>query len=156
MDIFPNTLRCSYPFLLVIFNLLTSVGCNSQPDTVAATGKVILDSKPVSNAEVLFESLEKNGYSAMGMTDANGIFNLKLVDGALGIVPGKYHVSISTFKRGDPKEGIPDTPEMIPVEYNERSKVEVTVTSENNNQFDFEIEKQKQKLNSNTRSKWRK
>lgn len=154
MDNFPANRSSLYPFIIGLVCLMTSTGCNSQPSTVKATGKVILDSKPVSNAEVLFESLEKNGFSAMGITDTNGIFNLKLADGVLGIVPGNYHVSITTFKRGDPKEGIPDTPEIIPVEYNERSNVEVTVTSENNNQFNFEIEKQKQ--NSKTNSKWRK
>lgn len=154
MDNFPANRSSLYPLIIGLVCLMTSTGCNSQPSTVKATGKVILDSKPVSNAEVLFESLEKNGYSAMGITDTNGIFNLKLADGVLGIIPGNYHVSITTFKRGDPKEGIPDTPEIIPVEYNERSNVEVTVTSENNNQFNFEIEKQKQ--NSKTNSKWRK
>ncbi len=145
MDIFPANRSSFFPFILGLFSLLTSAGCNSQPSTVTATGKVVMDSKPVSNAEVLFESLEQRGYPAIGMTDSNGTFNLNLVDGPSGVVPGKYHVSISTFKRGDPKEGIPDTPEMIPVEYNERSNLEVTVTTEKKNNFDFDIQEQKSK-----------
>ncbi|HET6572813.1 MAG TPA: hypothetical protein VFG68_04365 [Fimbriiglobus sp.] len=135
-------------------------GCSGGPDLARVSGVVKLDGKPYPNAVVSFQPIgggDMNpGKGSMGVTDANGRYEL-LYDGRTkGAVPGKHAVRISTMPgRGTdeppPETGTPDgiiepkgaKPNLefdpIPMEWNEKSTKTYDVPAEGTDQANFDI-----------------
>ena len=89
--------------------LTTSVlsGCGeTKPYGVApVSGRVTMDGKPLPDARVTFfpqraadTNTRQSGREAMGVTDADGRYQLKTVFDDEGAAPGKNRVVISTLK----------------------------------------------------------
>jgi hypothetical protein len=64
------------------------------PDTVAASGVVLLDGAPIEGATVVFAPVAGQ-HAADGLTDADGRFTLKAFPSKDGAVPGSYQVAVS-------------------------------------------------------------
>lgn len=90
--------------LLLLGGLLAGAcfGCSggdewtkNLPETVAATGVVLLDGKPVEGASVVFAPADGAKYPAKALTDSSGHFSLDAFPSKEGAVPGKYKIQIS-------------------------------------------------------------
>jgi len=85
-------------FLLLFLLIPLFIGCG--PQTVAVTGHVTFLGEPGQDISVLFEPITDASITppaAMGMTDANGFFRLRLADDTkkTGVMPGEYAVYFS-------------------------------------------------------------
>ncbi|QDS88136.1 hypothetical protein EC9_23230 [Rosistilla ulvae] len=118
--------------------LLAAIGCSGEVGPVEAGGQVTMSSSPLANANVVFSPIG-GGIAAQGTTDAQGTFELVSADGTHGVMPGEYQVSISTYRRGDPRENIADSAETVPAKYNEQSTMREHVSVDAENQFQFEL-----------------
>lgn len=84
--------------LLCFASLLTllAVGCGSGTqlaDTYPATGRVLVDGKPVDGISVsLLPESGVAGKGGYGVTDATGAFSITSVEGQEGVRQGKYRV----------------------------------------------------------------
>ena len=109
-------------------------GCSREtvklPDTVPYSGKVTLDGKPLSGAAIQFTPgrESKDGYSATGITNAEGKYELNTVIGKHikpGVTPGSYRVTVSLLasadgKPFDPKAtAIPHMKQTLKAEYSD-------------------------------------
>ncbi|MDB5389742.1 MAG: hypothetical protein JWM11_5388 [Planctomycetaceae bacterium] len=87
--------------------LLGAIGCSGSgsialPDTVAATGMVTLDGKPIQFAMVTFvPRTGTKGIECTGVTDETGDFDLKQIRGKDGVPPGEYTVVINRYVKAD-------------------------------------------------------
>jgi hypothetical protein len=73
-----------------------------RPQTVPASGMVMLDSKAVEGAEVALIPTKEDGFPARGRTDAAGKFTLSSFGQADGAVPGEYRVTVTLTKSTGP------------------------------------------------------
>jgi hypothetical protein len=88
-------------------------GCRSSdsgPPLVPAEGVVLLDGKPLSGADVMFEPRGTTpGQALFARTGAEGRFELGTPDGKRkGAAVGEYHVVINKLVRPDGSDFIPD------------------------------------------------
>lgn len=95
--------------------LLTGMtgGCGKSdggPPLVPAEGVVILDGKPLANADVMFIPQEGTaGQALFGRTDAEGHFRMATPDGKRqGAAVGRYKVTIQKLVKPDGSDFIPD------------------------------------------------
>ncbi len=99
-----------------------------------------MDDKPLSNTSVLF--VPEQGRPSGARTDASGKYELIYNDSKKGAVPGKYRIRISTkadaSQDADGKP-VPASPETIPLEYNDQTKLEFTVEEGKTNIADFKL-----------------
>jgi hypothetical protein len=146
---------------LVLFPALAA-GCSGGPKLAPVSGVVTLDGKPYPNAVVSFQPIggkgnENPGRGSMGLTDANGRFELLYENVQKGAVVGKHNVRISTVPgKGsatpvDSELGSPDgvvlpkgaKPDMdydlIPTEWNENSTKTFVVPAGGTDQANFDI-----------------
>lgn len=128
--------------------LLVLTGCGKGKkgptfDLTPVAGKVMLDGKPLADADLGFylQGTAPQGYFGSGAkTDAEGKFVLKTGD-ALGAVPGQYKVTVSRLVGVDgaaiaTEEGMDaeqlkmmgKVKESIPAKYNDLEKTELTIT----------------------------
>ncbi|GAA4437044.1 carboxypeptidase regulatory-like domain-containing protein [Bremerella cremea] len=123
--------------LMTFVGILAVSGCTSAPsdlpELAPVTGTVTLDSKPLANASVSFES--SNGQVAFGQTDAEGHYELNFRDGAKGAEVGENKVRIETVLEGPPA---PNYRDPIPAKYNSKSTLTRNVSKDNPVQ-DFEL-----------------
>jgi len=155
----PHTLRV--PVSLALGTLLLAVGgCSGKQDadrpaTYAVTGTVTQNGKPIEGAMVKFE-LTNGSRSAVGKTDANGVYTLTTFDPNAGALAGSYRVSILKYETPppppatSPAEYVP--PEMqpkpippknlLPAKYadGKTSGLTATVTESGENKFDFNLQ----------------
>ncbi len=83
--------------------LLTVTGCfgggdrwtKDLPETVDASGVVLLNNEPVENASVVFAPIEPGEHAASARTNKRGEFQLKAFPSKDGAVPGSYNVAVS-------------------------------------------------------------
>ena len=156
--------------LATVATALCFVGCSSEIPTYPVSGTVTQNGAPVEGAAVTFVP-DAGGDSAVGITDANGVYSLKTKtrDGALA---GSYKVAVAKYE-GDyePSEGnaepaadpyditneYPDdydeaketekaalgsSSNLLPERYADAAKSELTATvAEEDNTFDFDLEK---------------
>jgi hypothetical protein len=105
---------------------LLAVGCGGS-NLAPVSGKITLDDKPLANARVGFQPTEglNPGAGSFGMTDENGVYILKPVDGkGSGAVVGKHRVEIYYF--GQTQGADDDRTKMVnrlPAQYNQQSKL---------------------------------
>jgi hypothetical protein len=89
-------------------------GCSkssSGPPLVPAEGAVLLDDKPLGNANVMLvpKGETRGGSASYGMTDAAGKFAVGPPDGKRkGTAVGSYQVVISKYVKPDGSDFIPD------------------------------------------------
>jgi hypothetical protein len=117
--------------------LLALVGC-SRDGRLSASGTVTLDGKPLESGVISFRPAAGGaGHSAGGQIEKGG-FHLAA---AHGLTPGKYLVTIQSFKLTGRTIVVPQgkVPERVLVEYKEAGKIEATVAAGANNQFDFKL-----------------
>jgi hypothetical protein len=130
------------------FALAFVAGCSAGDDRVEVTGLVTLKGTPVKSGTISFEPLDGQKSRATA-TVSNGDFNIPKES---GLSPGKYLVRVSA---GDGKTAVnpvnPDSPpgpgggtniiskELVPSDWNVKSKQERTVTSGAPNRFDLVI-----------------
>jgi len=137
------------PIYIWLVAVALLMGCGKRaggPATVEVTGTVTFDEKPVEGANVTF-SPEATGDDArlasQALTDQNGHFQLSTYVGSgrtkLGIVPGRYRVTISKFDRAALNKGFVAPTNVLPKKYADVKtsplKAEVGVGKENYFEF---------------------
>lgn len=65
------------------------------PETVNASGIVLLDGEPVENASVVFAPVSPGEYPAKARTNDRGEFTADAFPSKKGAVPGTYQVAVS-------------------------------------------------------------
>lgn len=147
---------------LSFFSFCVFFGCKQSVyvPTEMVEGVVTLDDVPVSDAEITFYPIQFGvGESAMGRTDANGVYHLSSMKGkpGQGTLSADYNITVSKYVTKeiekpyfDPKQDAVikfESKEMIPLAYTdvETSLLTATVTK-GKNVIDL-------KLNSNVISK---
>ncbi|QDU78261.1 hypothetical protein Pan97_53460 [Bremerella volcania] len=130
-------------FLMLVALATTCVGCfqskpADQPDLGEVSGKVTLDGSPLADATVSFQSVEL-GRMASGKTDAQGHYELILLNDIKGAVVGENKVLITTAQPGD--DAVPGSakPETLPKKYNDKSELTAEV-KEGTNEFNFDLQ----------------
>lgn len=137
-------------FCVVAALLAGCGGGGDVPDLGSVTGKVMLDGQPLAGASVTFSPA--NGRPSNAETNEDGTYELMYLNGVSGAVVGEHTVSISTYKEkefGDDEE--PDesekdgeeiesveTPEKIPVVFNQKSTLKKTVEA-GSNEIDLDL-----------------
>ncbi len=130
-----KTLRWGF-VLSGIFAIGLGCGRGDLPDLGYVTGTVTMDGKPLEGAIVEFHS-DAGGRPGVGVTDAEGKYELKYTGGVEGSKIGPAEVSITTeWPEGEPPEGESET---IPQKYNSKTTLKETVEA-GNNTFDFNLE----------------
>jgi hypothetical protein len=130
------------------FLLLMAWGCKGGAKLVPVSGRVMLDGKPLANATISFQPLDKPAGStapdSVATTDDDGRFSLKSLvglDSYDGAAVGKHRVRISLLDRtatmkdteGRVKVGV----SKVPLKYNTNSTLEFTVPPEGTDKADF-------------------
>lgn len=91
-----KTYRISYAIIAIVC-LSACIGCGEK--TVAVSGKVMLNGKPVKDCQVMFEPLRENstlGPRAIGITDADGQYTLASVETEKeGVAVGKCRIRLA-------------------------------------------------------------
>ena len=127
--------------------LLSVYGCGGPDDpTLPISGKVTLNGKPVEHGDIEFAAKGSNGLRRGAMI-VKGNYKTAPMQ---GLVPGEYVVRIFSVA-GNPHEVMPDIMpgeedlgsaakrDLIPPEYNMRSKQLINVTAEGPNEFNYDI-----------------
>lgn len=119
-----------------------ATGCTPDgPDIARVVGEVKMDGKPLPGATVVFIP-QAGGRPAVAETDANGNYTLEFSGGREGTIPGVNKVEITTYRRAevdDTGKPIPGSPEKVPVEYNQSTKLTFDVEKGKKNVADFEL-----------------
>jgi hypothetical protein len=131
------------PVFVAIVTLVLS-GCAkdgySELGLVEVTGTVTLDGQPLPGAKVSFEGDDKR--TAIGITNANGKYDLMYDSETRGTMPGPKTVRITTadvdVEGGGAGEGTAPVKESIPARYNQKSELKADVSSANRT-FDFDL-----------------
>jgi hypothetical protein len=121
--------------------LLGMSSCDSGPRRMPVSGTVTFKGAPLKEGTITFIPLTTT--TQEGAPIADGKFSFPADK---GLAPGIYRVSISSIdattrldsKKPPGPSGSPGK-ERIPLEFNERSKVEAKVTETGDNRFDFKI-----------------
>jgi hypothetical protein len=102
-----TVLRNQHLFSLLILAAFTAAGCGSSdmPELGDVYGQVTLDGKPVSKLNILF-SPEK-GRAAGGVTDEEGRYELKYLEGYSGSKVGPAKVTFEWEPGVEPTANIP-------------------------------------------------
>jgi len=139
--------RCA---LFALAFALALAGCaENYGGRVEVTGSVKLKGQPLKSGIVIFEPLSSQGTSST----ANVTDGTYLIPRSSGLKPGKYLIRITAGDGKTPANLNPDEPpgpggkggnivskELIPAEWNTKSKKEKEVTSESPNTIDFDIQ----------------
>ncbi|MHC2068467.1 carboxypeptidase-like regulatory domain-containing protein [Bremerella sp. T1] len=124
----------------VLLLLISAIGCSSgeYSDLGQVTGQVTMDGQPLPEALVRFSP--SSGRPAMGVTDAEGNYELIYVRDIRGAEPGEYDVEITTWFRPETIEDAhKKRTEKIPTKYNKRTTLSATV-EQGKNEIDFPLE----------------
>ncbi|HJZ91304.1 MAG TPA: hypothetical protein VKE40_10565 [Gemmataceae bacterium] len=134
-------------FLAVLaIALPLAAGCSRGPATAQVSGRVTLNGQPLANVHVSFQPIAAgNDYNVGGgsyaITDADGKFTLRLVDGEkLGAVVGKHRVEITPRNTDDDldRRG-KGAPTGIPERYNRNTTLTFEVPAKGTDQADFPL-----------------
>lgn len=123
----PNLTR----ILLVITCLAIVGGCGGsgdRPELGTVTGTVTLDGKPLPNAKIVFQHMEKR--FSQGVSDENGKYELTYIRDIKGAALGTHSVSIRA-KNANNRE-------IVPPKYNSKTTLSVNVEP-GHNSLDFNL-----------------
>lgn len=117
-------------------------GCSGEdgPEMGNVYGTVRLDGKPLPNASLVF--VPDGGSPSMGVTDADGQYELQYSSSKNGATVGRHMVRISTYRSGgedDDGNEIPPAPEKVPAQYNVNSTL-VKDVKPGSNEINFVLE----------------
>ena len=120
---------------------LLLAGCDTGPALAPVEGTVTLDGTAVQGAEVEFQPTAEGGSPSVGITDANGHYELSFTMKEKGALPGEHVVRISVDPDADPDEGgsAEVSAVVIPARYNNESELKRTV-EKGGGTFDFALE----------------
>lgn len=131
---------------LVILAALFTGGCKDGSRTAPVSGQVKLNGKPLPEAHLTFQPKASGsvnvGVGSVGVTDIDGRYNLKTINGDNGAVVGRHTVSIRTnaFREVAPasdKDPVGRPKERIPSRYNDNTELEFNVPAEGTDAADF-------------------
>jgi hypothetical protein len=120
------------------------VGCGPRGVGATATGIVAIDGQPApAGIRVDFQPQGDKGSPSMGITDAQGRYELFFTAARKGVMPGECLVRVTVMPEMS-AEGIPQVPEAlkdvrIPDHYGRQSSLMRTVKP-GSNQIDIEID----------------
>ncbi|MCH9652231.1 MAG: hypothetical protein K0U86_19050 [Planctomycetes bacterium] len=125
--------------LVVVLSLCT--GCGSKdpgPELTSVTGVILLNEKPLDNAELIFIPVESTpGVGGRARTKEGGKFNMIYSRGGEGLPEGNYRVAVSyrLMPDGSPVPEGDTTPpiespasETLPLKYCDYDKSELKAT----------------------------
>lgn len=127
------------------FGIAGVCGCSGEKDpTIPVFGKITLNGEPLPHGDIEFGGTAGNNLRRGAMI-SNGSYKTAPMQ---GLMPGEYVVRIFSVPAG-PDDPVPDVmpgeeasvpaKDMIPAEYNMRSKQKITVTAEGTNEFNWDI-----------------
>lgn len=73
----------------------TDKWADQLPDTVAASGVVLLDGEPLDGASLVLKPVAPGEHAASAITGSDGEFELKAFPSKDGAVPGAYQVAVT-------------------------------------------------------------
>ncbi len=133
--------------VLFVAVLTATTGCSSKKvqygdiDLIKVSGTVLLDKKPLPDAQILFYDVKKC-YS-YGVTNAEGKYSLKFNSKIDGTCPGQKKVEIWTTRSGADFDLLMTksypVKEIVPIKYNRKTTLTANV-SESENFFVFELD----------------
>ncbi|ODU01246.1 MAG: hypothetical protein ABS79_02025 [Planctomycetes bacterium SCN 63-9] len=150
-------------WVILVLGMLQGCGSGDNLPREPISGTVSLDGEPLESGNITFtpaSNTETSAASAAITSISEGRFSL---DAAVGLVPGKYVVIISSPVAGKPAApaksrrsapGVadtvsgtgaddaveePPTREIIPIKYNTQSTLKADVTKGGPNQFEFSL-----------------
>lgn len=135
-----SRVACSLAMCVVVL-----CGCSGEEDpTLPVSGRITLNGKPLEHGDIEFGGTGGNSLRRGAMI-VNGTYATAPMQ---GLVPGEFVVRIFSVPAGA-NDPVPDvmpgeevhvpSRDMIPAEYNMRSKQKVTVTAEGPNEFNWDI-----------------
>ena len=131
----------AFPILTSLFVLAFLSGCqNNEVEIGQVTGVVTLDGRPIENAVVYFYP-DAGGRSSIGITNAEGAYELTYRGDVKGAKIGTHSVSLTTStedvigENGKIKKG---APERFPPEYSREGTVKREVNA-GDNQINFDV-----------------
>ncbi len=133
-----------FPFLFSTF-LICLVGCGRRGDGFTyqpVSGVVTLDGKPAVGVTVAFApqgTSLASGRPSIAITDSEGVYTAKTLDGVDGVAVGEHLISI-TSEQIDPDTHEVLKPETIPRRYNNKSELRLTVPSGGTQEADFSLQ----------------
>lgn len=140
-----NVDSCKRPLLaaplMIVFigSLVLLGGCGPADGLADVRGTVTLNGKPLANATIEFQPLEPGQSPSSAKTDESGNYRLMYTLSAVGVVPGKHRITISTAETCfDDEGGEYESEELVPAEYNRDSELQRTVES-GRNRIDFDL-----------------
>lgn len=127
--------------LVLLMLLMQQVGCGSGSETIAVSGVVTHNSKPLADADVAFIPAE--GRPAYGRSDSNGRFTLTTFNDGDGALPGEHVVTI--MKSVEVKPATDTNPyaeykSVVPVKYGRPQESPLTATVENGSEMEFSFD----------------
>jgi hypothetical protein len=131
-------------FILLVATL---VGCDSnEPKLYKVVGKVMMDGKPLPDAEVRFLPIPKGNEPvrpSSATTDENGEYSLEYSTTKSGARPGSYQVFVSTKRSAMPE--VPAVPESVPDVYNTKTTLTAEIDEESRT-FNFDLKSSEGKV----------
>lgn len=132
----------SLSFLVLVLLAMPLVGCGGGVGTIAVTGVVTHNSKPLADADVSF--VPETGSPAYGRTDASGRFTLTTFNEGDGATPGKHTVTV--IKSEEVKAATDTNPyaeyrSVLPEKYGrpQESPLTAEVEKGGSNDFTFDV-----------------
>jgi hypothetical protein len=144
-------MRAYLRFCPLLLSLLLPFGCGKSYKLAPVSGRVMMDNRPLANAEVCFYPTGgKDLPYSVGITDDQGNYELHLGESdSPGAVPGEHHVTISLDLRRDKAKskmrvesgGRMPTKlgDLVPAQYNRQSKLTCTVPPEGKKDANFDL-----------------
>jgi hypothetical protein len=124
------------------------LGCGSQK-YAPVSGKVTLNGKVLPNAVVVFNRIPsegsiESGPSAIGLTDENGVYTLRVNSRQSGALIGKHKVAITLMSSGGGDSDAPAPPgsgprNIIPKNYNVETVLSCEVPAGGNDHANFDL-----------------
>ncbi len=130
------------------FGWLHSILRKTAVDTLprkAVSGTVTLDGQPLAQGRIQFEPIEGSRWGRQSSRSLDIKDGKYAIDRAMGPVPGKYKVSISSRPpiKLDPNEppgpAPKPEPEKVPAEFNTKTTLTKEVVGEGENVFNFDL-----------------
>lgn len=128
----------SHAIVFSMLALCAASGCKDEPKLAAVEGRVLLDGKPLTGAQIEFQP--ERGSPSYGETDAAGRYRLRFTRHLEGALPGKHVVRVRTAKHLSDGEGRQRLiPEFLPPKYHDASELVYNIEP-GDNQIEIELQ----------------